>query len=535
MVNRNKSTFFYLLLAVVASVMVGMVLASRLDLASQSSAQTAAPAVNSAPITGPVTATTFREVANMVSPAVVNIRTESLQQTRDLSEFFGDDPNGLLDRFFGGGGRGGGGGGGRGQGDDDAPRRQEPREQLVRAAGTGFIIDRSGLILTNHHVVDGATKIRVSLYGEDDDQEYDAKVIGSDQLTDSALIQLTQKPSHELPTVKWGDSAQMQPGDWVMAIGNPFGLDHTVSVGVISGNRPNQLELADSRRAEVLQTDAAINPGNSGGPLINLRGEVIGVNTAIATTGLSQGNMGVGFAIPSNAIRDILPQLRSAGKVTRGRVGVQVRDVQRKTLESFGLKEKSGALVTIVTEGGPADKGGLDLGDVVLAWNNQPVKSSNDLVQLVMKTKPGTTVPVRVLRDKQQRTLNITVEELNLDEESGRTPRRATPETSRVEPEKPKGFGITIENVTAEAVRQLRLPNNTRGAIIREVEPGSAAYNDQLQRGDVITRVGAAPVATAADAERELKNIPAGGTAHLRVIRTFRNGPQEMFLTVTKE
>src|SRR5688572_7185998 len=337
MVNRNKSTFFYLLLAVVASVMVGMVLASRLDLASQSSAQTAAPAVNSAPITGPVTATTFREVANMVSPAVVNIRTESRQQARDLSEFFGDDPNGLLDRFFGGGG---GPGGGRGQNDGDTPRRQEPREELVRAAGTGFIIDKSGLILTNHHVVDGATKIRVSLYGEDDDQEYDAKVIGSDQLTDSALIQLTQKPSHELPTVKWGDSAQMQPGDWVMAIGNPFGLDHTVSVGVISGNRPNQLELADSRRAEVLQTDAAINPGNSGGPLINLRGEVIGVNTAIATTGLSQGNMGVGFAIPSNAIRDILPQLRSAGKVTRGRVGVQVRDVQRKTLESFGLKEK---------------------------------------------------------------------------------------------------------------------------------------------------------------------------------------------------
>ena len=530
MVNRNKSTFFYFLLAVVASVMVGMVLASRLDLTSQSSAQTAAPAVNSAPITGPVTATTFREVANMVSPAVVNIRTESLQQARDLSEFFGDDPNGLLDEFFGGGGRRGG----RGQNEGDAPRRQEPREELVRAAGTGFIIDKSGLILTNHHVVDGATKIRVSLYGEDDDQEYDAKVIGSDQLTDSALIQLTQKPSHELPTVKFGDSAQMQPGDWVMAIGNPFGLDHTVSVGVISGNRPNQLELADSRRAEVLQTDAAINPGNSGGPLINLRGEVIGVNTAIATTGLSQGNMGVGFAIPSNAIRDILPQLRSAGKVTRGRVGVQVRDVQRKTLESFGLKEKSGALVTIIQDG-PAQKAGVELGDVILSWNGQPVKGSNDLVQWVMKTKPGTTVPVRVLRNKQQRTLNITVEELDLDQESGRSARRATAETSRVEPEKPKGFGITIENVTAEAARQLRLPNNTRGAIIREVEPGSAAYNDQLRRGDVITRVGTTPVTTAADAERELKNIPAGGTAHLRVLRAFRDGPQEMFLTVTKE
>jgi serine protease Do len=531
MVNRNKSTFFYFLLAVVASVMVGMVLASRLDLASQSSAQTAAPSVNSAPITGPVTATTFREVAKVVSPAVVNIRTESLQQSRDLSEFFGgDDPNGLLDRFFGGGGRGGG----RGQNESDAPRRQEPREELVRAAGTGFIIDKSGLILTNHHVVDGATKIRVSLYGEDDDQEYDARVIGRDQLTDSALIELTQKPSHELPTVKFGDSAQMQPGDWVMAIGNPFGLDHTVSVGVISGNRPNQLELADSRRAEVLQTDAAINPGNSGGPLINLRGEVIGVNTAIATTGLSQGNMGVGFAIPSNTIRDILPQLRSTGKVTRGRVGVQVRDVQRKTLESFGLKQKEGALVTIISEDGPAEKAGLDLGDVILQWNGQPVKGSNDLVQFVMKTKPGTTVPVRVLRNKQQRTLNITVEELDLEAESGRATRRVT-DTSRAEPDKPKGFGMTIENVTAEVGRQLRLRDNTRGAVVTEVDQGSPAFNDGLRRGDVIVRVGSAPITSAADAERELKNIPAGGTAQLRVLRSFRGGLQEMFLTITKE
>jgi serine protease Do len=360
-------------------------------------------------------------------------------------------------------------------------------------------------------------------------------VIGSDQLTDSALIELTQKPSHELPTVKFGDSAQMQPGDWVMAIGNPFGLDHTVSVGVISGNRPNQLELADQRRAEVLQTDAAINPGNSGGPLINLRGEVIGVNTAIATTGLSQGNMGVGFAIPSNTIRDILPQLRSTGKVVRGRVGVQVRDVQRKTLDSFGLKEKEGALVTIISEGGPAEKAGVELGDVILNWNKEPVDDSNELVQLVMKTKPGTTVPVRVLRNKQQRTLNVTVEELDLETESGSARRRPTDNTSRVEPDKPKGFGMTIENVTAEVGRQLRLRDNTRGAVVTEVDQGSPAFNDGLRRGDVIVRVGNTPITSAADAERELRNIPAGGTAQLRVIRTLRNGPQEMFLTVTKE
>ena len=202
MFNRNKSSFFYLLLIVVASVMVGMVLASRLDLSSQSSAQSlAVPSVNSAPITGPVTATTFREVANMVSPAVVNIRADSLQQTQDLSEFFGGaDPDDLLNRLFPGGRAPRGQGQGQSQDNDDTPRRrQQPREELVRAAGTGFIIDKSGLILTNNHVVEGATKIRVSLYGEDDDQEYSARVVGRDQLTDSALLELTQKPNHELP------------------------------------------------------------------------------------------------------------------------------------------------------------------------------------------------------------------------------------------------------------------------------------------------------------------------------------------------
>jgi serine protease Do len=531
MVNRNKSTIFYLFLVVVASVMVGMVLASRLDLASQSSAQTlAVPAINSAPITGPVTATTFREVAKAVSPAVVNIRSESLQPAGgDLSDLFGGQglPPGL-DRFLPAPRRGQGG---QEPDDDEQPRRRQPREELVAGTGTGFIIDKSGLILTNNHVVDGATKIRVTLYGEEADQGHLARVIGRDQLTDSALLELIDKPKGDLPFVKWGDSAQMQPGDWVMAIGNPFRLDHTVSVGVISGNRPNQLELADSRRAEVLQTDAAINPGNSGGPLINLRGEVIGINTAIATTGLSQGNMGVGFAIPSNTVRDILPQLRT-GKVTRGRVGVQVRDVPYKTVNSFGLKQREGALVTIITDEGPAEKAGIELGDVILNWNNQPVKGSNDLVQLVMKTKPGTTVPVRVLRDQKERSVNITVEELDLDAESGARPRRTT-ETSRVEPDKPKGFGITIENVSASTGRDA--PRGTRGALVTEVDPGSPADQDGLLEGDVIVRVGRAAVTNAAEAEKELKNIPAGGTAMLRIVRQFRNGPQEMFLTVTKE
>src|SRR5688500_5360893 len=329
LMSNRKTTFFYAVLIAIASLAVGMVIASRLGMSPTSTAQTVAPPMNSAPITGQVNATTFREIAKAVSPAVVNIRTESRQRAQDLSDFFGGGGSGddLFDRFFGlPGGPQGPRGQGPGQQQQQPPQQREPRERLVQAAGTGFIIDKAGFILTNNHVVEGATKIEVSLYGEDEDFTYEARVVGRDPLTDSALIELTQKPNHELPVAKFGDSAQMQPGDWVMAIGNPFGLAHTVSVGVISANRPGHLPVAEQRFAEVLQTDAAINPGNSGGPLLNLRGEVSGINTAIATTGMAQGNMGVGFAIPSNLVRDLLPQLR-VGKITRGRIGVGIGTV----------------------------------------------------------------------------------------------------------------------------------------------------------------------------------------------------------------
>src|ERR1041385_1759318 len=364
--SNRRTTLFYALLIAIASLAVGMVIASRLDLTPQSAAQSvgAAQPYNNAPITGSISATTFRDVAKTVTPAVVNIRTESRQRTQDLSDFFGGGGGeDLFDRFFGGGG----GGGGQGQ----APQRQRQRDQGGQAAGTGFIIDKSGLILTNNHVVEGANKIEVSLYGEDEDQEYDAKVVGRDPLTDSALIELTEKPNHTLPEIKFGDSSQMQPGDWGMAIGNPFGYAHTVSVGVISGlDRPFQ--VANRRQAQVLQTDAAINPGNSGGPLLNIRGEVIGMNTAIITDGQRQGNIGIGFAIPSNTVRDLLPQLRS-GKITRGRIGVEIGQIPRNAVDEFGLKSREGALVSAVSPGGAAAKAGMEPGDVIISYNGRAV------------------------------------------------------------------------------------------------------------------------------------------------------------------
>ena len=526
--SNRKSTVFYLMLIVVASIMVGMVLASRLDPSATTAQTAAAPPMNSAPITGQVNAATFRDIAKAVSPAVVNIRTESVQRAQDLSDFFGGGGGGgddLFDRFFGlpGGPQG------RGQG-QQPQREREPRERVVQAAGTGFIIDKAGFILTNNHVVEGANKIAVSLYGEDEDQEYEARIVGRDPLTDSALIELTEKPNHELPVAKFGDSSQMQPGDWVMAIGNPFGLAHTVSVGVISANRPGHLPVAEQRFAEVLQTDAAINPGNSGGPLLNLRGEVIGINTAIATTGMSQGNMGVGFAIPSNAVRELLPQLRG-GKITRGRIGVGVGPLDREALDELGLKERAGAMVSTVSEGSAAEKAGLEPGDVIVAYNGKPVKNSNELVQMVTATKPGSTVPVRIVRDRQERTVNITVDELDLEAEAGRAARSgAGPRDTAPEPATTRGFGITIENVTPELARRMRLEIEG-GAVITDVEQDSPAGRRGLRPGDVIVRVGSVTINTAADAQRELNRVPSGGTALMRIVRQG----QEIFLTVTKE
>jgi len=246
--SNRKTSFFYAVLIAFASLAVGMVLASRLGMSPTSTAQTVAPPMNSAPITGPLTATTFRDIAKTVSPAVVNIRTESRQRAQDLTDFFGGGGGGgsdLFERFFGQPNPN--------QPNPRAPQQPQraPREQVVQAAGTGFIIDKAGFILTNNHVVEGATRIRVSLYGEDSDEEYDARIVGRDPLTDSALLELTEKPDHVLPEVKFGDSGQIFPGDFVMAIGNPFGLAHTVSVGIISAvERP--FPVSEGRQAQVL-------------------------------------------------------------------------------------------------------------------------------------------------------------------------------------------------------------------------------------------------------------------------------------------
>jgi serine protease Do len=512
--STRKTTLFYAVLIAIASLAVGMVIASRLDLTPSSSAQMVnVPASNTAPLTGPLDASTFKNIAKAQIPTVVNIRTEARARTREMTEFFGGDD--LLERFFG-------------------QRPQQPRrsprvpprgqDDITEGAGTGFVIDKAGFILTNNHVIDGADVIRVSLYGGGRTESYAAKVVGRDPLTDSALLQLTEMPAAPLHEVKFGDSAQLEQGDWVMAIGNPFSLGHTVTVGVVSALAREFPTVVRGREQAMIQTDAAINPGNSGGPLLNVRGEVVGINTAIYTDSARQANIGIGFATPINVVRDLLPQLRT-GKVTRGVIGISVNvDFDTRAAQAMGIKEARGALVTSVVGSGPAAKAGIEPGDVIIEFNGRPVEDNVALVAMVIATKPGTTVPVTVIRENQRRTLNVTVDELDLEAEAGgRLSRNEAPE----QPEQTTtGIGLRLQPITAELARDLDLPRNRGGALVTEVARNSPAALAGVQEYDVILEVNRQPVSNVPQVTKALQSAAAGAPIGLLV---WRQG-QEQFL-----
>ena len=504
--STRRSTFYSAALIGVASMAIGMVIASRFDMAPSSSAQTfAVPAMNSAPLDGAIDAGTFRAIAEQQTAMVVNIRTESLQSSQ-LNDFFGGGGDDLFRRFFG-----------------QPPGGDQPRERTVQSAGTGFVIDPSGLILTNNHVVEDATAIQIDFFGDEDDLLYDAEVLGRDQLTDSALLKLTEMPDTELAVATFGDSSQMAPGDWVMAIGNPFTFGHTVTVGVISAiGRP--FGAIRGRNQDVLQTDAAINPGNSGGPLLNVRGEVVGINTAIVSD--RQSNVGIGFAFPINTIRDLLPELRS-GKVTRGRIGVEIERVPRDDYEGLGLTERMGAVVRRVVPGGPADQSGVRPGDVIIRYNGERVENTEDLQSRVVATRPDTTVPVVVVRAGEEVTLQVTIEELDLDAEDAQASG-----SGQAAPENPsEGFGMTLQDLTAEITSRLELPRGTSGAVVVDIESGGAAEQSGVRPGDVVLSINRVEVSSAGEAIEQLDAIESGRTAFLLIQR----GPSQIFLQVMKE
>jgi serine protease Do len=500
--KRPFRTAFIILALLTAA--IALVIGSRLDEPVSSSAQVESvreatpgkPASSVAPAPTPaapgnggvLSPTIFRQIAEAQTPVVVSIRTEVRRERPEVTQY-GDD---LFRRFF------------------DLPFEEPPSERIFEGAGSGFIIDADGLILTNTHVVEGARRIDVGLYdttsGATQAKTYEAKIVGRDPLTDSALIQLVEKPAAPLPVAKLGDSLLMRPGDLVVAIGNPFSLAHTVTVGVISA-RSRPFQPLPGREQMLLQTDAAINPGNSGGPLVNLRNEVIGVNTAILSSGPRSGNLGIGFAIPINVIKDLLPQLRE-GKVTRGRIGIQITEVPKMAVEELGLKTRNGALVSMVEKDGAAARAGMRAGDVIVEYDGKAVESTRELIEMVVSTKPGTDVPVTVVRDGKRTPLEVTVEELSFGE-TGPGARQ---------PEETAAFGVTLGDASG------------KGARVTRVEPRSPAARAGIRTGDVIIQVNRQDVATAAEAAQALRKVAAGDVALMFIMRDGR----ELFLPVTR-
>ncbi len=394
----------------------------------------------------------FADLARELSPAVVNISTTTVVKGRQGGAGPGSPfEDEFFRRFF------------------PSPQRPQKRSSL----GSGFIINKDGFIVTNNHVVDGADEI-VAILKEGD--EYPAKVIGKDTKTDLALIKI--EPKNGLPVIRLGDSDQIQVGDWVLAIGNPFGLGHTVTAGIVSAKGR---ELGAGPYDDFIQTDAAINPGNSGGPLFDMAGNVIGINTAIITR--SGGSQGVGFAIPVDLAKLIVSQLNESGRVTRVWLGVMIQQITPEIRDSLGLKSRKGALVADVVKGGPAEKAGIERGDVIVRFNGEEVQSQRELPTMVAFLTPGRKVEVVVWRDGGEKIFKVTLEEM--EEEP------AVAEGTQEEVQ--EGLGLRVQNITTEIAEQLGL-TSTEGVVVSGVDPSGTAAQAGIRRGDLILEVNRAKV-----------------------------------------
>lgn len=430
-----------------------------------------------------------------LKPTVVNISTTKLVRS-PLDEFFrgfGNSPDFFGDEFFK-----------RFFGD------RQPREFKQKSLGSGFIIDKTGHILTNNHVIEQAEEIKVKLSNQ---KEYDAEVIGTDPKTDLALIKI--KGAGDLPIVHMGDSDTLEVGEWVVAIGNPFGLEQTVTAGIISAKGR---VIGAGPYDDFLQTDASINPGNSGGPLFNLKGEVVGINTAIVA-----GGQGIGFAIPVNIAKRLLSQLKK-GRVVYGYLGVYIQDLTPELAESFGLKETQGVLISDVIPDSPAEKGKIQKGDVVLEYDEQQVKDRYQLVKMVGNTPVGKKVKIVVLRDKKNKTLWVTI---------GEMPEKQQVAATKPQPEETDRWGFTAQDVSSAIVDQLGLPDDT-GVVITQVEPNSPAQEEGLQRGDVIIEVEHHPIKDMADFRRYIELYQKKKTL-LLTVRVKANNYRTLFVVLKKE
>lgn len=467
----NGFGFVTLFTAALAALIIGVALTAKLGITPSTGAENFWKENGSKKIEGSLIGiNSFVELAKDLSPVVVNISTTQVVKERPsvpfpefkspFEDFFGgNDPF----KFFG-----------------ETPDREFKRQSL----GSGFIINKEGYILTNNHVVENAEEILVTLTTK---KEYKAKVIGTDARLDIALIKIDV--GEDLPVGVLGDSDKLQIGEWVMAIGNPFGLGHTVTSGIVSAKGR---VIGAGPYDNFIQTDASINPGNSGGPLFNLKGEVIGINTAIIA-----GGQGIGFATPINMAKDILIQLKEKGKVTRGWIGVAIQEVTPELAQSFGLKDRQGALVSSVNKGDPADKSGIRAGDIIIEFDGKEIKEVNDLPKTVAATSSGKTVKVKVIRDGKEKIILVTV---GIMKEEGETFAKEEKE----EPTPEKQLGIAVQSLTPELARKYGL-KEAAGVIILQVKPDSPAATAGIRRGDIIKEVNRASVTNLQDYKDAMK------------------------------
>jgi serine protease Do len=432
---------------------------------------------------------TLADLVDKVKPGVVNISTTTTVRVpgNPFRHFFGPDDQGPLGDFFR-----------RHYGD------MPDRELKQRSLGSGFIIDKDGYIITNNHVVERADEITVKISGK----EYKATIIGRDSKTDLALIKLatTVKDLQSLPL---GDSDKIRVGDWVIAIGNPFGLEETVTKGIISATGR---VIGAGPYDNFLQTDAPINPGNSGGPLLNLKGEVIGINTAIVATG-----QGIGFAIPINTAKSITSQLKDKGKVTRGWAGVTVQSITPEIAQNFGLKDTTGALIAEVAPGGPAEQAGIERGDVITAFDGKEIKSTADLPRTVAETLIGKTVTVRLLRKGKPQDVTLKVGELPSEAvaSSGRAPARAD-------------LGMTVDNIAQKYQRQFQLKDRS-GVVVVAVARGGIAEQAGIEAGDIIKEVNRFSVRTVNDYRTVLRQAKSGAS----LLLLMKRGDNSFYVSAT--